>query len=123
MALFDTDILIDHLRGNEEARKVLLAFSSEPNSCSVVTSGEILFGMRENEREKTFALLNSIKEINVDKKIVRMAQEIKTNAKGHKLELYDCIIAATALKYKQVLVTKNAKHYPDKRLKLFIPGY
>jgi predicted nucleic acid-binding protein len=123
MALFDTDVLIDHLRGHEEAKKVLLAFSSEPNFCSVITSGEILFGMRENEKEKTFALLSSFKELSVDKKIVRIAQEIKANAKGFKLELYDCIIAATALKYRQVLVTKNAKHYPDERIKLFVPGY
>jgi predicted nucleic acid-binding protein len=123
MALFDTDVLIDHLRGNLEAKKLLVAFASGVNYCSVITSGEILFGMRESEKEKTLALLNSLKELSVDKKIVRLAHEIKANAKGFQLELYDCIIAATALKFKQVLVTKNAKHYPDDRLKLFIPDY
>ena len=51
MALFDTDVLIDHLRGNPGARQL------------------------------------------------------------------------TALTFDQVLVTRNAKHYPDDRLKLLVPDY
>ena len=51
MALFDTDVLIDHLRGNPGARQL------------------------------------------------------------------------TALNFDQVLVTRNAKHYPDERLKLLVPDY
>jgi len=46
MALFDTDVLIHHIRGYEGARQVLLRFKVEQNYCSVITSGEILFGMR-----------------------------------------------------------------------------
>ena len=123
MALFDTDVLIDHLRGIEEAKKVLLSFRDEVNYCSVITSGEILFGVRESEKKQTFALLSSLEELPVDKEIVRLSHDVKTGAKGFQLELYDCIIAATALKFGQVLVTKNAKHYPDERLKRFIPDY
>ena len=123
MALFDTSILIDHLRGKQDAKETLLKFKNEQNYCSVITTGEILFGMREEEREKTFALLNSLEEIPVDKEIVRLAYEIKNRAKGYQLQLYDCIISATVLKFKQVLVTRNTKHYPDKRLKLNVPNY
>ena len=123
MALFDTDVLIDHLRGKQGARQLLLSLQEEVNYCSVITTGEILFGMREEEKEPTMALLNSLNELAVDKDIVRLAHDIKEEAKGHQLELYDCIIAATALTFNQVLVTRNAKHYPDDRSKLLVPDY
>ena len=123
MALFDTDVIIDHLRGNRGAQQLLLSFQEEINYCSVITTGEILFGMREEEKERTMALLNRLNELSVDKNIVRLAHDIKVNAKGYRLELYECIIAATALTFDQVLVTLNAKHYPDKRLKLVVPDY
>ena len=74
-------------------------------------------------KNKTYELINNLKEINVDKSIVISAFEIKKLAKGFNLELYDCIIAATALEYDLILVTRNAKHYPDKRLKIFMPEY
>jgi len=61
--------------------------------------------------------------LEVNKEIVLSAHEIKNNAKGHDLELYDCIIAATVIINDMILVTKNAKHYPDKRIKIFIPQY
>lgn len=101
----------------------MLEFKDDRNYCSVITGGEILFGMRIEERESTFALLDSLEELEVDSETVRLAHDIKTRAKGYSLELYDCIIAATALKFEQVLVTRNAKHYPDERLKLYIPDY
>ncbi|MFH1259140.1 MAG: PIN domain-containing protein [Elusimicrobiota bacterium] len=123
MALFDTDILIDHLRGRREAKDILLKFKNEKNYCSVITSGEILFGMKLEEKEKTLTLLNSLEEIPVDKTIVRLSYEIKNLAKGHQLQLYDCLVCASALKTNQVLVTRNVKHYPDKRIKLFVPDY
>jgi len=123
MALFDTDILIDHLRGKEEAKTVLLNFILQDNYYSVITLGEILFGMRENEKIKTFHLIDSMTEIKVDKEIVLLSYDVKQKSKGYSLELYDCIIAATAIFYDLVLVTKNYKHYPDKRIKLYVPKY
>jgi predicted nucleic acid-binding protein len=123
MALFDTDVLIDHLRGYEGAREVLLKFKDEKNYCSVITTGEILFGMREHERDKTFALINSLEEVVVDGEIVRLAHDVKSKATNVRLELNDCIIAAAAIKFNQVLVTRNARHYPDERLSLYVPDY
>ena len=123
MALYDTDILIDHLLNKQGAADTLLKFKTEKNFCSAITLGEILFGMREDEKDKTFKLLDSLKIIDVNKQIVLLAQEVKTAAKGFDLELYDCIIAATAIINDLILVTKNGKHYPDKRVKIFIPEY
>ena len=123
MALFDTDVLIDNLLNKYGASQALLRFGNEKNYCSVITMGEILFGMFPDEKEKTFELLDSLVTLNVDKEIVLSAHEIRNKAKGYDLELYDCIIAATALKNDMVLVTKNAKHYPDKSIKIYIPQY
>ena len=123
MPLFDTDVLIDHLRGKVEAKEILLKFKLERNYYSVITLGEILFGMRKSEKIKTFLLIDSMTEIPVDKNITLLAHDVKLNTKGYNLELYDCIIAATAIHYNQILVTRNSKHYPDKRLKLFVPDY
>ena len=123
MALFDTDILIDHLLNKQGATETLLKFKNEKNCCSVITIGEILFDMRENEKIKTFKLLDNFKTIDINKQIVTLAYNVKIAAKGFNLELYDCIIAASAIANDLILVTKNARHYPDKRLNLFIPEY
>jgi predicted nucleic acid-binding protein len=123
MTLFDTDVLIDHLLDIYGASEAILKFNNEKNSCSAITMGEILFGMRIAEEKKTYALINNLNILNVTKEIIQLSHDIKKNAKGFELELYDCIIAATAIVNDQILVTRNAKHYPDKRLKLFIPEY
>ncbi len=123
MALYDTDVLIDHLLDIYGASEAILKFKDENNSCSAITMGEILFGMRLTEANKTFQLINNLHILDVTKEIMLLSHEIKKIAKGFELELYDCIIAATAIINDQILVTRNAKHYPDKRLKLFIPDY
>ena len=123
MAFFDTDVLIDNLLDRYGAEQTLIRFKNEQNFCSVITMGEILFGMHSDEKEKTFKLLDSLVPLEVNKEIVLSAHEIKNNAKGHDLELYDCIISATAIKFDQILITRNTKHYPYKRIKLFIPEY
>lgn len=123
MALFDTDILIDHLLNKQGATETILKFKNEKNFCSAITLGEILFGMRENEKGKTLKLLDSLKTIDVNKQIILLAHDVKTGAKGFDFELYDCIIAATAIIEDLILVTKNARHYPDKRIKIFIAQY
>ena len=121
MALFDTDILIDHLRGKPEAKQVLEYFQFDKKYCSVITSAEILFGMRPNEERLTLALLNQLEEIPVTPAITKLVYDIRNRAKGHHLELFDCLIAATALYYHQPLVSCNRKHYPDKRLSVIVP--
>lgn len=123
MALYDTDVLIDHLLDIYGASQAILKFKDENNSCSAITAGEILFGMKLAEEKKTLQLINNLNILNVTKEIVFLSHDIKKIAKGFDLELYDCIIAATAIINDQILVTRNAKHYPDKRLKLFVPEY
>ena len=115
MALFDMELLTDHLRGNEQAKEILLMFREGFNYCSVLTSGEVLFSMRDKEREKTLTLLNNLQELSVDREIIRLAYKIKMGPRGAGLKFYDCIVAATAMKFKQMLVTRNGRYGREKK--------
>ncbi len=123
MALFDTDVLIDVLRGTKGAKEAVLKNAGPNNLISAITYGEILFGMRGHEDEMTLKLLSAFQVIAADKSIVEAAIDIKRKAKGHDLELFDCIIAATAMVTGMELITRNKKHYPDKRVKVVVPEY
>lgn len=122
--LIDTDILIDFLRGREDARSYLLEISKNHHPCcSVITIAEIYAGMRKSEEEKTTVLLDSLIVISITEEIAKIAGEFKRETKIQNLELDDCLIAATALAEKAILATKNSKHYPMKIIKIETPGY
>lgn len=111
--LIDTDILIDFLRGRGYARDLMLSLLNDATvHCSAITIAEIYAGMREHEREKTEELLNSLNMVEVSRAIAEKAGNYKRTIKGHRLELDDCIIAATAFIIRATLCTGNARHYP-----------
>ena len=117
--LFDTDIIIDFLRGNEAAKRVMLSIEDEDMPCcSVVTVAEIRAGMREEEQVATMSLLESFDVLSIDKKIAQLAGDLKRKTRQQQLELDDCFIAATVLIHQAVLITHNSKHYPHKYLVL-----
>lgn len=64
----DTSVLIDHLRGNVDARSALrrAAAAGERLTASVVTLVGVLAGMRESEERATRRLLASLDLIAVD---------------------------------------------------------
>ena len=116
--VIDTDVLINCLRGNATALNLLKEFAqTNMLSCSAITVAEIYAGMKEKERQKTELLLDSLSIISVDKKIAEQAGIYRRETKSHNLELDDCLIAATCLVKKAVLVTANIKHYPMNDIK------
>ncbi|MDD4240590.1 MAG: type II toxin-antitoxin system VapC family toxin [Smithellaceae bacterium] len=80
--------------------------------CCAITIGEIYAGMKEDEREKTEKLLDSMVVIDVDRSIAALAGNYRRTVKSHQLELDDCLIAATCAVRKATLITCNVKHYP-----------
>lgn len=118
--IFDTDVIIDVLRGNEKTANQIenSLETADVLGCSTISVGEIFAGMRKNEEKATKELLNSLKKFDVNEKIAERAGLLKRDTKSHNLFLDDCLIAATGIEYNAVLFTKNAKHYPFKSLKV-----
>ena len=111
--IIDTDVLILHLQGHETVRVMLReAAQNSLLCCSAITIGEIHAGMKEDERERTERLLNSLMVIDVDRRIAALAGDFRRTIKSHHLELDDCLIAATCIVNKATLFTGNIKHYP-----------
>lgn len=120
--LFDTDILIDILRGREAIRTFLLDFldHSVP-CCSVVSVAELYAGMRPEEKHATDVLLDGLVIIPIVREIAEVAGRFKSRMKSRRLELADCLIAATAFVEGATLATDNTKDYPMPEITVLNP--
>ena len=109
----DTDILIHFLRGNEAARSFLHAATGEAAPCcSTITVAELHAGMRPSEKKATQELLDSLVILPVTREVAETAGRLKQTTRQIRLELADCLIAATALVEGATLATGNRRHYP-----------
>ncbi len=117
--LLDTDVLIDVLRGRDTARARLVDLISRfVPCCSVITVAEIYAGMRQEEEDATRMLLDGLIMIPVTGETAELAGRLRYKAKSRRLELADCLIAATALIESATLATGNVKDYPFADLSL-----
>lgn len=102
--LFDTNILIDALAGNRDARTVLEAHTDA--AISVISAFEVLSGTSAWDEGKAQALIARFRQIDVDPDIVLFAV---TLAKDRRLLMPDAIIVATAQATGRTLITRDAK--------------
>ncbi|MHB1377895.1 MAG: PIN domain-containing protein, partial [Candidatus Humimicrobiaceae bacterium] len=74
----------------------------------------------DKEKEKTDKFIGSLYYFGVTKEIARAAGTLKQKyvKKGKTLSTTDVIIAATAITYGLILITKNVKHYPFPELEI-----
>jgi predicted nucleic acid-binding protein len=120
--LLDTGILIRHLRNRTGYPDLLLRLNQAGELyISAFTRVEILQGMREHERERTFALLNSLLTHPLDRETADRAGEWLRlwQARGMTLGGPDAVIAASALQVGAALVTTNPRHFPMPELVVF----
>jgi predicted nucleic acid-binding protein len=113
--LFDTDVLVAHLRGDERARALLsAAVTSDEACCSVLTAAELRAGMRSAERRVTLGLLGALDQLPVTAEIAAMAGDWSRQYRGSHsgIGLVDYLIAATAHVAGADLKTLNVRHYP-----------
>lgn len=120
--LIDTDVLIDFLRGQVNAKEFIATLPADV-FISTITIAELHVRVRDGkERAILTTFLDTFQPIAID---VELAAEggllRRAYGKIYGLGLNDALIAATALKYKLQLVTLNAKHYP--MLKLLVLPY
>jgi predicted nucleic acid-binding protein len=113
--LFATDVLIEHLRGNQAATNLLLEASAIGQAaCSVLTRFELLAGMRSNERSEIRGLLDSMNNIEASVDIATRAGEwARTYRRSHEgISAIDYLVAATAEIHGADMLTQNVKHFP-----------
>jgi predicted nucleic acid-binding protein len=115
VVLVDTDILINHLRGDTATRDWLERARTEgPLTISVVTVAELTGGMRSDERQAAWRLLSAFQAVGVSELIARRAGEfMRAYRRSHSgIALGDYLIAATAAELGADLATRNVKHFP-----------
>lgn len=112
-AFIDTDILIDHLRGQEKAKEYLKDIENGKTKgvISVITEAELAAGESMKDisvQIKVKRLIRLLERVEVSSEIACKAGELK---RDYKCRLMDALIAATAIKLNLKLVTRNVKHF------------
>ncbi len=111
--LVDSDVLIWCLRNRPTPIAMLQALAAEgPLACSVLTVSEILRMVRDQDREKTERLLDSLILLPVGVAEAKLAALlIRGCGRDRGPGFVDCHIAATAILRRLPLVTYNRKDY------------
>lgn len=115
MKLFDSTVLIAHLRGVPAASELLLAAVREDQAaCSVLSRIEIEGGMRSAERAAVARLFTVMLLEPVTDLIARRAGEhMRKHRRSHPgIDVTDYVVAATAEVHDADLLTLNVKHFP-----------
>ena len=107
-AVFDTNILVDHLNGHGEATEEMGRY--ETRDISIITWMEVLIGTRGEEEERVVRrFLNGFGCIGIAGDIAEEAVELR---RGQAIKLPDALIWASARTRNALLVTRNTKDFP-----------
>ena len=114
--LVDTDVLIDFLRGREQAVSFVHMESDRIILSSIVVA-ELYAGVRggrgETEQSALERFLSLFRVVDVTAAIARLGGLYKRDyGKSHGISLADAVVAATATLENAELKTLNVKHYP-----------
>lgn len=111
--LIDSDVLIDYLRGREQAVH-FLEQNKNIMSISVITVAELYAGVRDGkERAILDNFIDYFNILPLNSNIARKGGLLRRDYfKSHGVGLADALIAATALSADATLVTLNRKHFP-----------
>jgi predicted nucleic acid-binding protein len=111
--LADTDVLIDFLRGQDDAVRFVGSHATEI-ALSTVSAAELYAGCRgDQEIEQMDEFIGIFEIIPVTEEIARQGGRYKgLYHKSHGVGLADGLIAATAVLHNLDLKTLNTKHYP-----------
>jgi len=108
-ALFDTNIIIDYLNGEEKAKKEIELYDF--CAISILTYLEIVNGLQGlNEIETIKKFLYRFSIINFDLPIAERAALLR---KKYKLKISEGIILATAECNQCLLITRNTTDFPQ----------
>jgi predicted nucleic acid-binding protein len=106
-ALFDTNILIDYLRGIPLARDELHRFPQ--TAISVISWMEVLVGATSATESGTRMFLDRLTLLAIVDEIAERAVALR---RTYRLKLPDAVIWASAQVHSMLLVTRDAKAFP-----------
>lgn len=106
-ALFDTNILIDHLNASPQADAEIDRY--DDRAISIVSWIEVMTGADGDLAESTRAYLDGYEIIGLDDAIAERAVSIR---QVRRLKLPDAVIWASAQTTGRLLVTRNTKDFP-----------
>ncbi len=107
-AVLDTNILVDYLKGREEARRELARY--ERPAISLITWMEVLVGALSAEEEGRLRLfLDRFDNLPIDREVAERAVSVR---RRHRMRLPDALIWATAQASDALLVTRNTRDFP-----------
>ncbi|HLC57985.1 MAG TPA: type II toxin-antitoxin system VapC family toxin [Candidatus Nanoarchaeia archaeon] len=122
MYLLDTDILVGFLRNDALAVSKMQVFLKEKGIgfISAINIHELVRGAclsknTEKNLEKTYALIQSLNFIPFDMEGAFLSGKLSAEQEksGRILGQNDVFIAALALQYKLVLITRNKRHFEE----------
>ena len=111
--LVDKDVLIDFLRGLEQAKHFIANLPDEVY-ISAITVAELYVGVRNGKERTTLTeLIDTFEIIDLNAELTAEGGLLRRDyGLSHGVGLNDALIAATAIKRRLQLATLNAKHYP-----------
>ena len=113
MYLLDSDILIDYLRLYQPAINFLESLNKKERNISAISEFELLKGCSNKEQEvRINRFLKQFKILHLSEEIEKVALELFRKYRWSSgLGIADSLIAATCIKNKIPIVTRNIKHY------------
>ena len=114
-ALFDSSVLIAHLRGDERATdRLRLAVATDGAFASVLSRTELEGGMRSAEGSSVNRLFAGVSLVPVSDAIAaRAGEHLRRFRRSHGgIDIVDYVIAASAEAVDAELVTLNVRHFP-----------
>lgn len=107
-ALFDTNILIDYLKGIDAARDEVARYRER--LVSIVTWVELLAGSRSEAEEDVIEMfLRDFQVVGLTREIAREAVAIR---RARRVRLPDAVIWASARSQSALLISRNTKDFP-----------
>ena len=111
MTMYDTNIMIDYLRGKDEAAEIIRKSADERGiSVSSISCDELLDGAEGSEEEALESLFDRITIHHLDLKVARKASDLhkKLRKAGSELSIADMFIVATAEANEEIFVTQDS---------------
>ena len=106
-ALFDTNVVLDYLKGIEAAEQEFARYDNV--AISIVTFIEVLVGVTREIEVVVRAFLDDLTTVQLDADVAERAVELR---RTHRVKLADAIIWASAQSEGRLFVTRDAKDFP-----------